>query len=134
MSFIQRKIRGGISQYVKRYVKANNKYMKTFDKTKSSNYLMYLDSNNLYGWGIFQNLQEEDFKFINIPDHLKENKISDSNQQLRYYFKSEINKVNLGAIYEVNLEYSDELTNLYKDLPLAPEHFECEYRTTLNNK
>ena len=64
-------MKGSVSQCVKRYAKANNKYMKTFDKTKPFIYLMYLDSNNLHGLAMCQNLPENDFKFINIPDHLK---------------------------------------------------------------
>jgi hypothetical protein len=31
------------------HVKANNKYLSDYDKSKPSNYLMYWDANNLYG-------------------------------------------------------------------------------------
>ena len=42
-------IRGGIATAVHKYAKANNKYMKNYDGTKQSTYLMYANTNNLYG-------------------------------------------------------------------------------------
>ena len=45
---------------MKRYSIANNKYMKNFNETHSSNQLIYLDANILYGWTMSQNLPEKD--------------------------------------------------------------------------
>ena len=36
---------------IRHYAKANNKYMKDYDKNKESLYLKYLNVNNLYSWG-----------------------------------------------------------------------------------
>ena len=43
---IEKGARGGICQSIHRYSKANNKYMKKYDKYIISSYLMYLDANN----------------------------------------------------------------------------------------
>ena len=37
------------SYIAKRFSKANNKYMKSYDNSKPSKHIMYLDTNNLHG-------------------------------------------------------------------------------------
>ena len=41
---------GGISHAIYRSAKANNKYMKDYDKNKESTYLKYSVVNDSYGW------------------------------------------------------------------------------------
>ena len=45
---VEKGSRGGICQARHRYAKANNKYIKNFDKDIISSHLLYLDANNLY--------------------------------------------------------------------------------------
>ena len=59
---VEKGIRGGICHAVHRYVKANNKYMKNYDKSIILSYLTYLDANNLYDWGMSQKLPVNGFK------------------------------------------------------------------------
>ena len=42
------------------YAKANNKYMKEYDKNKKSSYLKYWDVCNLYGCAMLQNLDKNE--------------------------------------------------------------------------
>ena len=51
---VEKEIRGGICHAIHRYAKANNKYMKNYDKNKESSYLQRLDADNLYGWVMSQ--------------------------------------------------------------------------------
>ena len=46
---VEKGIRGRISHSIHRYAKANNKYMKDFDKNKKLSYFQYWDVNDLYG-------------------------------------------------------------------------------------
>ena len=44
---VEKGIRGGICQAIHRHAKANNKYMKNYNKDIISSYLAYLDASNL---------------------------------------------------------------------------------------
>ena len=74
---IEKSIRGGICQATHRHVKANNKYMKNYNKNIESSYMEYLDANNLYGWAMFQKLPVNDFKWV------KKEKLSKFNEYLK---------------------------------------------------
>ena len=61
---IEKGIRGRICQATHRYVKANNKYLKNYDKNIESSYIEHLDANNLYGWAMSQKLPVNDLKWV----------------------------------------------------------------------
>ena len=61
---VEKGIRGGICHAIHRYAKANNKYIKNYDKNIELSYLMYLDTNNFYGWGMSQKLPINGFKWV----------------------------------------------------------------------
>ena len=63
---VEKGIRVGICHAIHRYAKANNKYMKNYDKNKESSYIQYLDANNLYGRVISQKLSVDGFKWKKI--------------------------------------------------------------------
>ena len=100
--FIERGMRGGISNITHRHAKANNKYMKNYDPDKPSSYIMYLDANNLYGWAMSQPLPYGNFRLVNADSVIPKKK-------------------GIGHIYEVDLEYPEELHDLHNDYPCAPE-------------
>ena len=52
---IEKRIRGGICHAIYRFAKANNKYMKNYNKIRENSILQYLDANNLYGWACLKN-------------------------------------------------------------------------------
>ena len=74
---IEKGIRGGICQATYRYAKANNKYMKNYDKTNESLCIEYLDENNFYGWAMSQKLPVNGFKWV------KKNKLSEFNKEFK---------------------------------------------------
>ena len=77
---IEARIRGGMCQSIHRYAKANNKYMKNYDKIIESPYLMYLDANNLYGWAMSQKLPVNGFKWENDLSRFNEDSIKNYNE------------------------------------------------------
>ena len=46
---VEKGIRGGICHAIHNYGKANNKYIKNYNKSRESSYIHYLDVNNFFG-------------------------------------------------------------------------------------
>ena len=99
-------IRGGITQAIHRYAKANNKYMgDKFNLEEPSRFLQYLDVNNLYGWAMSQLLPTGGFRWVDVSDISK-------------LSKSE------GYVLEVDVKYPKKLHDLHNDLPFMCERME----------
>ena len=107
-------ISGGISRISKRYAEANNKYMKDYYSAKPSEFIQYLDANNLYGWAMSQKRPTHGFHWMS---DLSVDKVIEI---LRG------RKTNRGYIFEVDLEYPENLRDLHNDYPLAPEKVKIE--------
>ena len=112
---IEKGIRGGVSMVSNRYGKANNKYMKDFNKKEPSKYLTYLDANNLYGWAMSEKLPVHSFEWM-------------TNKEIENLFNNQIVQVwkKNPCILEVDLIYPEELHDLHNDYPLCPERVECD--------
>ena len=105
--FIEKGLRRRISNICKRYSKANNKYVKIYDPTKLSKFILDLDMNNLYRWGLSQYLPYGGFKWLKNVNDFNVNSISEKNS--------------IGYILEVVLEHLNQLHRLHNDCWLAPE-------------
>ena len=92
--------------------------MKKYDPTKDSKFIMYLDENNLFGWGMSQYLPYCEFKWLKNIDKFDVTSVSE-NSSIDY-------------VPKVNLEYPDELHYIHNDFPLAPEKLTISYDTLSN--
>ena len=61
-SFIEKGMKGCISYIAKRYNKANNKCMQSYNESKPSKHIMHLDLNNLYGRAMSQYFPSNGFE------------------------------------------------------------------------
>ena len=112
---IEKGIRGGICQATHRYAKANNKYMKNYDKNNESSYIEYLDANNLYGWAMSQKRPTNGFKWVEDLSQFNED-----------FIKKYGENSDTGYFLEVDIDYPKELFNLHKDLPFLPKRKKVE--------
>jgi hypothetical protein len=108
---IEKGIRGGISVCTKRYSEARNKYLNNESPDLPSNYLIYFDINNLYGWSMSQYIPYKDFKWLN----------SDEIRVLKSKILETKKSDDVGYILEVDIEYPNEIHEKHSDFPFLPE-------------
>ena len=104
---IERGVRGGNSNAFCRFSQANNKYMKDFDESQPSKYILYLDANNLYGWAMSKGLPSGGFRWLDWNEAVEWERIVETE--------------GVGCFLEVDLEYPAEMHDEHNDFPLAPE-------------
>ena len=103
-------IRGGITQVVRKYASANNKYMgDRFNPKSESSYLQYLDANSLYGWAMSQPLPTGGFKWVDLNP---------------YEISQLATRTDKGYTLEVDVSYLKDLHDSHNDLPFMCERME----------
>ena len=110
---VEEGIRGGICHAIHRHAKANNKYMKNYDKNKESSYIQYLDANNLYRWAMSQKLPVNGFKWVN-------NEINEG------FIKNYDENRDKGYILEKDVKNPRKLHDLHSDLPFSPKRMKID--------
>ena len=112
---VEKGIRGGICHAIHRYAKANNKYMKNYEKNEESLFLEYLDANKLHGWAMSQKLPVNGFKFVRKVSKIDED-----------FIKNYDEDTDKGYKLEVDVEYPKNLHDLHSDLPFLPERMKID--------
>ena len=112
---VEEAIRGGICHSIHRHAKANNKYIKNYNKNKESSNIQYLDANNLYGWAMSQELPKNGFKWINDVTEIDEEFIKNYDEDSDKEY-----------IFEVDVKYPRKLHDLHSDLPYLPRRMKTD--------
>ncbi|KAF4521845.1 hypothetical protein B566_EDAN003719 [Ephemera danica] len=115
IEMVERGIRGGVAQCTKRYAKATNKYTaRKPDPGCESNFIAYLDANNLYGWAMCHALPTGNFKLTRLNVEIDEFDL----EKLKKMKKDDCR----GCILEVDVEYPGSLHDSHSDFPFLPEN------------
>ena len=114
--FMEQGIRGGVAMIAHRHARANNPLVEGYDMAKPTNYLIYWDANNLYGYAMSQPLPYAGLRWLN------------EQEMERLCITSVPEDAEEGYILEVDLHYPSELHDLHSDYPLAPGKFLYAFR------
>ena len=112
---VEKEIRGGMCHAILRYAKANNKYIKDYNKVEEESFLQYDDVNNPDGLAVIQPLPADGFKFVKNVSKIDED-----------FIKNYDEDSDKGYILEVDLEYPKNLHDLHSDLPFLPERMKID--------
>ena len=100
---VEKGIRGGIFHSIHKYAKANNKYMKNYDKEKELSYLEYLATNILYGWEMSKKLPVNGFEWVENLSPFKEDFIKnyDEDSNKGYFLEVDVEHPKKNVIFIV---------------------------------
>ena len=112
---VEEGLRGRICHPICWYAKANNKYIKDYDKNKESSYLQYLDVNDLYDWAVLQKLPVNNFEWIEGNSQYNEDFIKN------YYKESDE-----GYFLDVDGHYLENIYELYNNLPFSSKRMKIQ--------
>ena len=107
---VEKGIRVEICHAILRYAKANNKYMKDYNKDEEESFLQYNDAKNLYGFAMSEPLPVDGFEWIKDLSKIDED-----------FIKKYDENSDKGYIREVDVECPNNLHDLHSDLPFLPE-------------
>ena len=120
--FIESGMRGGVSVISQRYAKASAD--DDVDEEGRRDHLMYYDANNLYGHAMVQYLPTGEFVMENEAEIEKRNSnLSETVAEIMDIAPD----ATRGCALEVDLEFPDELHDLFADFPPAPEKRSLTY-------
>lgn len=111
LMFVERALRGGITQCTMRHAKANNQYLDDFDASKEKSFLLYIDANALYA-DVMQNkpLPLNSFEWVENVENLTFNDIMNM-----------VRDPQVGCFIEADLEYPRHLHDSHRAYPLCAE-------------
>ena len=107
VNFIETSLRGGLSYVNERHVKLPEDY--DVDKTKE--WLLYVDSNNLYGFVMMDWLPTNNYRWLNNEEFSSID------------WKNQLDKQSTGYILECDLSIPTDLHDYFSSNPLASEKF-----------
>ena len=117
---VEKGMRGEIIHSICRYARANEKYMKDYDKNKESSYLQYWDVNNLYGWATLLKVPVNNFEWIKDTSQFNEDLIKNYNEESGE-----------GYIFEDDIQYPEKLHEHHNHLLFLPERMKIEKKKSL---
>ena len=91
---VENEIIGKICHAFYRYAKANNKYIKDYDKNEESSYLKYWNVSNLYDWAMPEKILVNNFEWIKNTSQFNEDFLKRYNEES-----------NEGYFLEVDVQY-----------------------------
>ena len=106
---VEKGIRGGLTQVVKKHAVANHKYLPNYDSSKKSVFLQYLDANILYGYVMNEKLLLDGYEWDNIDKFTSD------------FVKNDDANGDVGYLLELDVEYPKDLLLYHADLSFLPE-------------